>query len=72
MGLEGLVVGFAAGAIAFVFATIADVPSSALDEEENSSASFNNLLLLTLLSSKISERPLSGFFFSSEGLVLTF
>ena len=54
-------------------ATIADSSSSALDEEEVSSVSFNNIFLLTLLSSEMGERLRSSlFFFSSEGLDLTF
>ena len=49
LSLEGLGADFA-GAVAFIScAVMAEVSSSAL-EEEDSSGSFNNLLLLTLLS----------------------
>ena len=76
MGLEDLVAGLAGAAIFMGFVVIADVSSSALDEDEASLAIFNSFLLLTLFSLDISERLSSGllffFFFSSEGLDLTF
>ena len=76
MGLEDPVSGLAGVAAFMDSIAIANVSYSALDTEELSSAIFNSFLLLTLLTSKIGERLLSGllffFFFSSEGLNLTF
>ena len=76
MALESLCVDFASAAAFISLAAMADISSSALEEEEEVSlTSLNNLLLLTLLSSEIGERLLCYlFFFLSflEGLDLTF